>query len=65
MNRKSCIRSFKSGKKITHVFFQDNEFIQLKKGRIVDENGINIGSLESFIEGTDMAFPNDWREYKI
>ncbi len=61
MNRESAVKSLKAGKKITHTCFQEYEYIKLTGNRIVDENGINIGSVESFVDGTDMAYPNEWR----
>ena len=65
MNRKSTIRLLKSGKKVTHLYFEPDEWIKLKGDQLVDEDGINIGTLESFIEGADMSYENDWKEYKI
>lgn len=65
MNRKSAERLLRAGKKVTHEYFSENEFIQLKGDRLVDENGINCGTLKTFIEGADMSFENDWLEHKL
>ena len=65
MNRKSVIRSLRSGKRITHEYLGPDEWIKVKGDRIIDENGIDMGSLESFIDGADMAFENQWSIYKL
>jgi hypothetical protein len=61
MIRKSAARLLKSGKKLTHEYFSDNEWIKLVKDRLVDENGIDLGSIESFTNGDEMPYIEGWR----
>ena len=58
MNRQKAIDHLKGGEKLTHEYWEESEFIQLKGDIIVDENGMNCGTLRGFEEG-DMSF--NWK----
>lgn len=62
MTKEEANTAMLQGKKITHIYFSDNEFIYLKNGQIHDENDYNI-DIEFWIWRADIAWDNDWYLY--
>lgn len=37
MTRQQAIKAMESGKKVTHVFFATDEYVEMKNGKLIDE----------------------------
>jgi len=64
MTKNEAIDAMKKGEKVTHRHFSDNEFITMKDGVIVDENGYRLNADEFWAYRTNNAFAEDWEIYK-
>lgn len=49
MSRTQAIEALKSGKTLTHRYFTSTEYIEFKDGRVRDEDGNRLGSIEDFM----------------
>lgn len=47
MNRSEAMQALREGKKITHVYFTDGEFVYLEEGKVMYEDGAS-SSVEFF-----------------
>jgi hypothetical protein len=60
MNRLEALEALGSGKKITHKYFSDYEYLEYKDGRLLTEDGYDFE--KSFFEFDH--FKDDWSIYK-
>ena len=52
--------AMKQGHKISHRYFSDNEFYELKDGKIISEDGINHTSTFNYTTGDGAWRDNGW-----
>lgn len=62
MTKHEAIQQLKKGKKLTHRFFDADEYIHLIDDEIHDENGININK-DFWKYRTSKSWLNDWEIY--
>jgi hypothetical protein len=60
MTKDEAISAMKEGKKVTHRHFTDKEWISMKDGRILTEDGYNHDAREFWSYRKDKAFEEDW-----
>lgn len=61
MTKSEAIHALKSGKKIIHRYFMDDEFIYYRHPNVIDEKGYHLGSIENFMsDRTSSGFNDDW-----
>lgn len=64
MTKQEAIKAMRAGKKLTHRHFTPNEFITIKLGRIVDENGYSFNANEFWSFRTAETFDTDWKLFE-
>ena len=67
MTRNEAREALKQGKKITHRYFSDDEFVMLANdgtNRIQDENGFKIESAMFWHDRAGAGFDEGWEVYK-
>lgn len=42
MTRQQAIKEMQAGKKVTHVFFATDEYVEMQDGKLIDESGYNL-----------------------
>jgi hypothetical protein len=62
MNQQQAIEALEKGKKITHRFFGESEYVHLKSGEIYDEKGQKLRGFFDFRYGE--KWNKDWRLFK-
>lgn len=61
LTKAEAIQAMKEGKKVTHHYFSDNEFIKLAPcGRIETEEGYLIAPYLFWLDRKGEAFENGW-----
>lgn len=63
MNREEAIQLMKNGKKVTHRYFDNEEYIKMKDGKIYDENGYGFFPNEFWQYRTEIGWDRDWSVY--
>ncbi len=65
MTRAEAIRAMRLGKKVTHMYFTQEEFITIKREKIIDENNYDLGTVpEFFMSRSEETFKDGWSLYK-
>lgn len=64
MSKDEAIEVMKLGAKVTHQYFSIDEWITMKKGLIVTEEGYAVNPEEFWSYRTDEYWETGWREYK-
>jgi hypothetical protein len=59
-----AIQKLHEGKKIAHRYFMDYEYIKLHKGKVVDENGYEHGTIAEYFATLNTAFYDSWTIFK-
>lgn len=60
MNKYEAINAMREGKKVTHRFFVDGEYITMDGNFIVDEAGNKFSQLDFWKDRIQEAWENDW-----
>ena len=60
MNKEQAIEALKQGKKLTHRFFLETEFIYLKEGILYDEENVNLGHPDLNAEFWQIRRAKNW-----
>lgn len=64
MTKNEAYVAMEQGKKITHEFFDDNEFLYMKNGTIYMENGCRFNNREDGYDGWEdrnsESFQTNW-----
>ena len=60
MNKSEAINAMQHGKYLTHRFFGDDEFISMKEGYIVTEEGYKCTPSSFWNDRTDANWDEDW-----
>lgn len=63
MTRDQAIELMKQGKKVTHTYFMEGEFVTMKGDKIISEEGYEINPKEFWHYRGDPAFDNGWEEF--
>lgn len=60
MNKQDAINAMRKGKKVTHRFFADGEYITMEDNRIVDEAGNKFSPYNFWVVRRQEAWEKDW-----
>jgi len=63
MNKQEAIQAMLEGKKVTHRYFTDDEWVTMENGKIVFEDGIRCSPEEFWKWRTEECFETDWSIY--
>lgn len=64
MTKQEAIEAMKAGKKVTHVYFTDEEWITMEGNVIIDENGYHFDPDLFWFDRKSEAFNTGWSEFK-
>ncbi len=64
MTKQEAIEAMMAGQKVTHRHFTSDEFITMKLGRIVDENGYSFNANQFWSFRTSESFNSDWKIFE-
>ena len=60
MTKQAAIQAMESGKKVTHTYFDDDEWITMKNGQIVTEEGYKHDAVEFWSWTTGPRFDDGY-----
>lgn len=60
MTKDEAIQAMKEGHKVTHRHFSDDEWITMKDGKIIDENGYKLYAVEFWFYRESDSFKTGW-----
>jgi len=67
MNKSEAYKAMEQGKKITHMYFDSNEFLYIKDGVMYEENNNKFDHREDGYDGwkdrSSGSFQEDWELY--
>ncbi|MBK7362689.1 MAG: hypothetical protein IPJ01_10375 [Micavibrio sp.] len=64
MNKQQAIQAMLEGKKVTHLYFSNDEWVTMVNGQIVLEDGVKCSPLEFWRWRTDEMWETDWSIYE-
>lgn len=65
LSRQEAIDELYAGSKITHEYFTPEEFVELKDGHIIDENGIVLNGPEFWNYRQGPIFDTGWAKWPV
>ena len=65
MTKLEAIKAMEEGKKVTHMYFDKDEWISIQNGKILTEEGYLHDQNEFWGYRTNECFNNDWSIYNI
>ena len=60
MNKEQAKLALKAGRKITHKYFSDNEFVYMDGNKLTDEKGLILKWDEFWLYRNNLIFDKDW-----
>lgn len=63
MTKGEAILEMQKGKKVTHTYFTDDEWISCYDGKVIDEIGMKLNWEEFWAHRQSPAFDKDWSLY--
>lgn len=64
MNKAEAIEKMTAGEKVTHHHFSPDEWVTMKDGKMVLEDGVKCSPLEFWRWRTDASWDNDWELFE-
>jgi hypothetical protein len=64
MNKQEAIDAMKAGKILTHEYFQPNEWVTIRNGAFVFEDGISCTTEMFWNDRKHAGWDDGWREWK-
>lgn len=64
MNKQEAIQAMLEGKKVTHLYFSNDEWVTMENGQILLEDGVRCSPNEFWRWRTDAMWETDWSIYE-
>jgi len=63
MTKQEAIKAMHEGKKVTHMYFHREEWVTIKNGQILLEDGVRCSEEEFWKWRSDYWWDKDWKLY--